>query len=163
MEQIPPLRVMIVEDEMLLAMQLAAQVGDAGHEVVGVASAVTEALDLAEKRKPDLAFVDIELADGPTGVDLVGRLVQASPTVVVFVTGNAKRIPSDFAGAAGVLAKPYTRVALREAIAFFSRAIGPGAPPPPPPGLTLSPNVRHTADGEIVVARDDATWRPEPS
>ena len=113
-----PLRILIVEDEILIALELESLLQDEGHEVVGIAVTSGEAASLGETLSPDLAFVDIHLVDGPTGVDAARRLAQAGRTTVLFMTANAKRIPDDFAGALGVIAKPYTERGVREALAY---------------------------------------------
>src|SRR5687768_12497785 len=94
------LRVMIVEDEALLALELESEVEAAGHEVVGQAASSHKAYELADRASPDFAFVDIQLLDGPTGIE-VGRFLSSKNVPFVFVSGNLKRIPEDFAGALG--------------------------------------------------------------
>ncbi len=113
-----PLRILIVEDEILIALELESLLQDLGHEVVGIAASSNEALALGQDLTPDLAFVDIHLADGPTGVDVARHLAAEHQVTVLFMTANAKRIPEDFAGAWGVIAKPYTERGVREALAY---------------------------------------------
>lgn len=115
-----PLRILIVEDELLIALELECLLQDAGHDVVGIAACSAEALDLSAKLAPDLAFVDIHLADGPTGVDVSRHLANEHDVTVLFMTANAKRIPEDFAGARGVIAKPYTDRGVKEALAYVT-------------------------------------------
>ena len=102
------LRILIVEDEILIALELESLLQDLGHDVVGIAASSEDAISLGEDLKPELAFVDIHLADGPTGVDVARELASEHQVTVLFMTANAKRIPEDFAGARGVIAKPYT-------------------------------------------------------
>ena len=113
-----PLRILIVEDEILIALELESLLQDLGHEVVGIAASSEDALALGRELKPDLAFVDIHLADGPTGVDVARHLATQHQVTVLFMTANAKRIPEDFAGAWGVIAKPYTERGVREALSY---------------------------------------------
>jgi DNA-binding response OmpR family regulator len=112
------LRILIVEDEFLIALELESLLQDAGHDVVGIAASSEEAKALGRDCKPDLAFVDIHLADGLTGVDVARSLSDEHNITVLFMTANAKRIPEDFAGARGVIAKPYTERGVREALAY---------------------------------------------
>lgn len=134
---ITPLRILIVEDERLIAMQLEDDIADAGHTVVGSAMSSAEAVQLARSEKPDLAFVDIHLADGPTGVDLARRI--SSPDhVVVFLTSNVKRIPDDFAGAAGVLNKPISTHILHQALRFIGGRMANDFSFTKPSSLTLA-------------------------
>ncbi len=113
-----PLRILVVEDEILIALELESLLQDLGHDVVGIAASSEDALALGRDLKPDLAFVDIHLADGPTGVDVARRLASEHEVTVLFMTANAKRIPEDFAGAWGVIAKPYTERGVREALTY---------------------------------------------
>lgn len=145
----PSLRILIVEDEAILAMSLKEDLVDAGHEVVGTAASFRQAVRLAEATRPDLALVDIHLSDGPTGAE-VGRAIAATGhAVVVFMTANVKRLPEDFAGAAGVIAKPYTSNGLESAVTFVRDALRGGALPPPPWSLRLAPHLESLADGRI--------------
>jgi CheY-like chemotaxis protein len=111
------LRILVVEDEILIALELESLLKDGGHTVVGIAASSREATDAGSQLKPDLAFVDIHLADGPTGVDVARRLRQLGATVL-FMTANAKRIPEDYAGALGVISKPYTERGVRQALDY---------------------------------------------
>ncbi len=114
----PSLRILIVEDEILIALELESLLQDAGHEVVGIAASSDEALALGADLGPDLAFVDIHLADGPTGVEAARRLSRESGITVLFMTANAKRIPDDFVEAHGVIAKPYTERGVLQALDY---------------------------------------------
>lgn len=138
-----PLRVLIVEDEVLVAMELAALVEELGHKVVGHALDSREALQLMEFAEADIALVDIHLQDGPTGV-LVGRkLVERCGAMVLFMTANQKRVPDDFAGAVGLLAKPYSLNGVQEALNYLRDcAAGDCAPCAAPQSLTLAPDFR---------------------
>ena len=113
-----PLRILIVEDEILIALELESLLQDLGHDVVGMAASSGQALSLGQELEPDLAFVDIHLADGPTGVDVARHLAAQHQVTVLFMTANTKRIPEDFAGAWGVIAKPYTERGVREALGY---------------------------------------------
>ncbi|MBU4239704.1 MAG: response regulator, partial [Alphaproteobacteria bacterium] len=61
-------RILIIEDEALVAMELRFVLEDLGHEVVGVATTAKGARDMAREIDVDLALVDIHLSDGPTGI-----------------------------------------------------------------------------------------------
>ncbi|MBM1171468.1 response regulator [Microvirga arabica] len=113
-----PLRILVVEDEILIALELESLLQDLGHDVVGIAASSADALSLGRELKPSLAFVDIHLSDGPTGIDVARQLSREHGVTVLFMTANAKRIPEDFAGAWGVIAKPYTERGVREALAY---------------------------------------------
>jgi len=116
----PNLRILVVEDEVLIALELECLLDDLGHTIVGIAGHSGDAIAMGRDLVPDLALVDIHLIDGPTGVE-VARALSADPrTTVVFMTANAKRIPDDFAGALGVIGKPYTERAVANALAYVA-------------------------------------------
>lgn len=139
-----PLRVLIVEDEVLIALELEDLLAEAGHVPVGIASTAAEAVRLGHDLKPDVALVDIHLGDGPTGIDVARSLGAADGTTVVFTTANGRRIPPDFAGAAGAIGKPYSERSVRSALTYFAdRRDGRiAASVPPPDGVVLSPRLR---------------------
>lgn len=66
MSQSPDLRVMIVEDQALLAMELELVLAESGCDVVGCAMDRAGAFAIAERERPDLALIDINLLDGMT-------------------------------------------------------------------------------------------------
>jgi CheY-like chemotaxis protein len=120
---------LVVEDEALLAMDIEAMIEDAGHSVVAEAASLFDVEALDTSLKPHLALVDIQLARGTSGLD-VSRLIRNrwSGTMIVFLTANPLKIPPDFAGAHGVIAKPFSRNGLMSALAFLEEAI---CNPPP--------------------------------
>ena len=131
----PPLAVLIVEDEALLAMDIEAMIEDVGHRVVGEAASLfdVEALDAA--LCPDLAFVDIQLAKGTSGLDVSSLIRTRWPrTFIVFVTANPKKLPPDYGGGHGVIPKPFSRNGLLSAMRYIEEGIC--TPPPVSPQPT---------------------------
>lgn len=133
------MKVMIVEDEMLLAMELESEVEMAGHEVSGTAMNRRQVGDLLQVYRPDFAFVDIHLQDGPTGIE-VGRDLASKGIPYVFVSGNIKKIPADFGGALGAIEKPYTMNGIKNALAYISAVIEGQQDLAPPASLILAAN-----------------------
>lgn len=125
----PPLGVLIVEDEALLAMDLEAMVEDTGHTVIGEAASLPDVADLTDTLHPAIAFVDIQLAKGTSGLDVARLIGERWPgTIIVFVTANPLKIPSDFGGAHGVIAKPFSRSGLMSAMHYIAESV---IDPPP--------------------------------
>ena len=147
-----PLRVLVVEDEILLQMQIEMFLEIEGHIVVGTALSSREAIGIAAGLEADLALVDIHLADGPTGVEVARFIAEQTGMAVVFMTANPKRIPEDFSGAIGVIAKPYTQEGLRLALDYIAMAVRDPPPPPAQPrSLMLAPSYtrRWTGSGTV--------------
>ncbi|WP_183749988.1 MULTISPECIES: response regulator [unclassified Rhizobium] len=134
------MKVMIVEDEMLLAMELETEVETAGHEVSGMAMNRRQVDDLLQAHRPDFAFVDIHLQDGQTGID-VGRALASKGIPYVFVSGNIKKIPADFAGALGAIEKPYTMNGMTNALAYISAILRGEEDVSPPASLVLAEDI----------------------
>lgn len=135
-----PLKVLIVEDEALLAMELELLVEEAGHSVAGWATTSAEARQLVDEVEADIAFVDVHLVDGPTGIDVAEYIARHERSMVVFLTANPKRLPENLAGAVGVISKPYTLNGLTAALRYLQEGVR--RPPPVsalPVGFTLSP------------------------
>ena len=138
-----PLQIIIVEDEALLVMDLEAMLTDEGHEVIGEAASLAEVEALEVPTSPNLAFVDMQLAQNSSGL-AVCRFIQARwPGIaVVFVTANPKLIPEDFSGAHGVIPKPFSRSGLLSAMRFIEEGL---IDPPPtasmPPSFIPSPKI----------------------
>jgi CheY-like chemotaxis protein len=135
-----PLDVLIVEDEVLLATELEFLVEEVGCHPVGLAMSSDEALAMASDLRPDLALVDVHLRDGPTGVEVARAIADDCGGVALFMTANVKRLPDDFAGACGVIGKPYSEHGVKTALSYLTICLRQGqAPGLPPVGLELAP------------------------
>lgn len=97
------MKVLVVEDEPIIALDLEKLVLDNGFEVVGCARTQAEAIALAPKA--DIALVDVQLADGPTGPSIARHLIERHGIEVIFMTGNPEMV-AGFNGAASVVSKP---------------------------------------------------------
>jgi DNA-binding response OmpR family regulator len=106
-------RIMIVEDEPLVAFDNEYMLKDAGYEVVATVDKVADALAVIEAEALDLVLTDISLAGEGDGTD-VARAAGAKAIPVLFVTGNCSE---DAKGLAlGCLAKPYSERVLLGAL-----------------------------------------------
>jgi DNA-binding response OmpR family regulator len=120
-------KVLIVEDEMLVAMNMAAVLEDAGHEAVGIAADTTTAYRYADHA--DVAFVDVNLRDGPTGPGIGARLAAEWGMRVIFITANPRQLGDGIPGTLGVMGKPCNEDDLLETLAYAAGAV------PPPSGF----------------------------
>lgn len=123
-------RILIVEDETLVALELGHILADLGHEVAGVAASSQSALTHARSGSVDLALVDIHLADGPTGIE-VGHQLAHQGISVLFVTGNPSMIRQGPTQVVGVLGKPTDERVIENAVAYaLARREGRSMSPP---------------------------------
>jgi CheY-like chemotaxis protein/DNA-directed RNA polymerase specialized sigma24 family protein len=86
MKRQAPSRVLVIEDEPVIAMDLIGTITASGHSVVGVARTRTEATQIAERIRPDVVIADIQLADASSGLDAVQDILRFGSLPVVFVT-----------------------------------------------------------------------------
>ncbi|MDI1325739.1 MAG: response regulator [Brevundimonas sp.] len=114
-------RILVIEDEALVAMELRFVLEDLGHEVVGTASDAHTARRLVQDTEVDLALVDIHLSDGPTGIDLGRELGQDLGVTVLFMTANPGMVRNGVAGTIGVLSKPTDERAVQTAVDYALR------------------------------------------
>jgi CheY-like chemotaxis protein len=122
------MRILIVEDEALVAMEIDSMVALAGHETIGLADDLDSTLARIAADRPDLALVDIQLAQGCSGIDVAAALMAAG-VPVMFATGNCTSIDRRDV-ALGCLAKPITDRALASTLAVVD-ALLKGDPLPP--------------------------------
>ncbi len=106
-------RIMVVEDEPLVAFDLEHALADDGYEVVATVDSLEDAARVIAAERLDLVITDIRLAGDGDGTD-VARAAARAEVPVLFVTGNcpeeARRL------AVGCLAKPYTARMLKAAL-----------------------------------------------
>jgi DNA-binding NarL/FixJ family response regulator len=127
-------RVLVVEDEPLVAFDNEHTLGEAGYEVVGTVDTVEAALELIEDGAPDIVLCDLGIAGNGDGMD-VARAAQAKGVKVLFVTGNCP-IEAQ-ALAVGCLAKPYGPRDIPDALAAIEAALGGKKPRRVPGSLSL--------------------------
>jgi CheY-like chemotaxis protein len=128
-------RILIVEDEYLVAADLEASLTDLGYVSVGIAQDMESALELAVAA-PDIALVDVHLRDGETGPKIAKRLIEDFGVKVLFVTANPRMV-ADTVGAIGVIGKPCRDNLVAAALDYALTADKSPSLPLPPVGLTL--------------------------
>lgn len=109
-------RVLIIEDEFLIALDVADTIENMGLKVVGLANARKHALSLAAHA--DIALVDVNLADGRTGPEIGRELAEQYGLTVVFMTGNPEDVADGIEGTLGVLTKPVMPEVVEKTISY---------------------------------------------
>jgi len=87
----PLLKVLIAEDDLMIADMLEEVITDAGFEVCGIARNVKEGLALALLHKPDLALLDLRLARGELGTQIAAGLDRSKGIGILYATGNSRQ------------------------------------------------------------------------
>jgi CheY-like chemotaxis protein/DNA-directed RNA polymerase specialized sigma24 family protein len=118
-------RVMIIEDEAIISMDISAIVREMGHDVTGIAATRTEAVELAARERPDLILADIQLADRSSGIDAVNDILKVFEDVpVIFITAFPERLlTGKRPEPAFLISKPYAEEQVRSAVSqamFFA-------------------------------------------
>jgi two-component system, response regulator PdtaR len=108
-------RILIVEDQPLIAMGLEDAVHGLGHVLVGIAACKVDALAWADET--DVALVDVFLLDGPTGPE-IGRILAQHGVSVLFMTGNPEELGDGITGTLGAISKPVLDAEAIEAIRY---------------------------------------------
>ena len=111
-------RILVIEDEALVAMELRFVLEDLGYEVIGTVADANSARRVIQETEVDLALVDIHLSDGPTGIELGRELAEDLGITVVFMTANPGMVRGGVASAIGVLSKPTDERAVQTAVEY---------------------------------------------
>jgi DNA-directed RNA polymerase specialized sigma24 family protein len=85
-------RVLIIEDEPVIAADIEALVRELGHEVLDVAATRREAVEAVARATPGLVLADIQLADGSSGIDAVKDILGMFDVPVIFITAFPERL-----------------------------------------------------------------------
>lgn len=110
-------RIMVIEDEPIVAMHIQQVVEDMGHSVCGIAATKDEAVALARDLAPELVLADINLADGSSGINAVQEILAELSTPVVFVTAFPERLLSgEHPEPTYLVSKPFDEQALLSTI-----------------------------------------------
>lgn len=102
------LKVLIAEDDLMIADMAEEILVDAGYEVCGIARTVAEGVALAVLHKPDLAVLDLRLAGGGLGTEIAARIGGPGPKLgILYASGNMGQLSLTASDGHACLAKPY--------------------------------------------------------
>ena len=121
-------RILIIEDEAVIAMDLSDLVTAAGHEVCATATTAASAVEAARRERPDLVLADIQLADGSSGIDAVRDILTSFDVPVIFITAFPDRLlTGERPEPTFLITKPYSPDMVRAAVsqALFFESTGP--------------------------------------
>ena len=119
--------VLIVEDEIFVASDIARILEDAGYRVAGIAADRKEALEAAPQAQ--IALVDVNLRDGSTGPQIALDLARDYGTKIVYVTANLAQITPRADTAIGFIRKPFSDDAILNAVQHAAGAMEAGFSP----------------------------------
>jgi len=118
LQRVAAVRVLVIEDEAVIALDVADIVRNAGHQVVGIAATEKTAVELAKQHSPHLVLADIQLRGSDSGIAAVNQIMRSMTVPVIFVTGYPERLlTGKQVEPAFVISKPFDPDLLRAAIA----------------------------------------------
>ena len=126
------MKILIIDDEALVAMSLEFLLKLDGHEIIGIADDTASAISLADEWSPELAFVDIRLARGASGFDAAAALSERG-ILCFFLTGNVPAKPRPDL-AVGCIEKPYSEEVIQAAVRIAQARLAGGEPAKDIPG-----------------------------
>jgi DNA-binding response OmpR family regulator len=137
------LKVLIAEDELMIADLLEETLIMSGYEVCGIARTVDEAVALAKLHKPDLAVLDVRLAQGDRGPEIARQLSGRGTLGILYATGeDARHSTLTLADGSASIAKPYRVEDVVDALVIVREIMTRGtATPPFPLGFRLLPEL----------------------
>jgi DNA-directed RNA polymerase specialized sigma24 family protein/CheY-like chemotaxis protein len=110
-------RVLIIEDETIIALDLENLVYELGHHVTGIATTRDDAIRMAREQRPELVLADIKLADGSSGIDAVTAILKDFDIPVVFITAYPEQLlTGQRPEPTYLIAKPFSRDTVRATI-----------------------------------------------
>jgi len=131
-------KVLIAEDELIIADMIADVLAGNGYDICGIARSVMEAVELGEADRPDLAVVDLHLADGSLGTAIAHRLRRQGTIGVLYMTGGGNDIALTRDDGEACLRKPFALRNLVAALRIVEQIVnGTDAVPPFPSGFEL--------------------------
>jgi two-component system, response regulator PdtaR len=110
------LKILIVDDDFMVADCLEETLTDAGYEVCGIAGTVEDAIALGDAHQPDLGVIDLRLACGRFGTEVAAVLRRRHKFGVLYATGNPDHLTLREAEGEGYIGKPYTSEAILAAL-----------------------------------------------
>lgn len=127
---------MIVEDEVLVAMALRDELESAGFDVLDLTDRHQEAVAVARESAPDLALVNIQLRGRDDGIALAEHL-KALDIPVLLISGQVSRAQSAKTVAIGSMPKPYSALEMVAAVIYLLAHLRGDESPVPPAGLEV--------------------------
>ncbi|MXP65018.1 response regulator [Roseomonas sp. M0104] len=143
------MKILIVEDEALIAALVVEHLEEAGHAIIGPAATAGEALDLCREDIPELAILDINLQDGSSGIEVARELFARWGLVAIFASGEvlAARQAQDVA--LGYLPKPYEMAALLQSVEAVEAMRAGSVPRQVPLGFEAFPHLQASWAGRL--------------
>jgi len=126
-------KILIVEDDFMIADMVEEILVANGYEVCGFAATVSEGVALCRLHNPDLAIVDLRLADGELGTKMAAQLVPLGKLGILYATGNRSQVALTAADGHACINKPYSAEDLLRGLQLVTQIVATGTAVPPFP------------------------------
>jgi DNA-binding response OmpR family regulator len=121
------LKVLIVEDDLVIAELVETLLTAEGYRISGIARTVAEAVALCSRYRPDYAIVDLRLADGGIGTEIIGQIGGVTGVGVMYASDTQGGIPLTAADGIAFLSKPYSPADLLSGLAIVVDIVTKGS------------------------------------
>ncbi|WP_026934783.1 LytR/AlgR family response regulator transcription factor [Christiangramia echinicola] len=141
------IKILIVEDEMIIAANISLQLNELGHEVTGIVPRGEEALMHIKSETPDILLLDINLKGSLNGIETALEMQKTHDIPVIYLTANADDVHFNKAKEThpyGFIAKPFKKLDLQRAIELTISQIG----------IKNDPNPKAHSNNETLVLSD---------
>ena len=156
------IKILIVEDESLVAMDMADTLARLGYQVLPTAYSYDEAMTILEEHRPDLVVMDIDLGSGKSGIDLAQIIRERYKIPFVFITSHSDRATVGRAASTqpnGYLVKPYTSEDLFASVEVAIANYGSRKATDTKDNITVSENIFVKTDTHFVKVKvTDILW-----
>lgn len=112
-------QILIVEDEIIVAMSIKKKLQNWGYTVSGLVDSWEDAAEILEKKPPDLVLLDIFIKGNIDGIELGRQIVDVMKIPVIFITAHSNKTTlerADQISHSGYIVKPYNDDELKETI-----------------------------------------------
>ena len=135
------LKVLIAENDLMIADMVEEMLVAGGYEVCGIARTIAEAIALGQRHEPDLAIIDLRLDDDELGTEIAAQLGTLGKLGVLYATGNMSHVMLTGADGHACLGKPYRAADLLRSLTIVTEIVATGtASPPFPRGFQVLPS-----------------------
>ena len=133
-------KVLIAEDDLMIADMAGEFLSASGYEVCGIARTVCEAVALSNAHQPDLALIDLRLARGDIGTEIVRQLPAGERPGILYASGNASQFALTKNDGEASISKPYSAEDLVRSLEIVAEILATGiASMPFPRGFRVLP------------------------
>jgi DNA-binding response OmpR family regulator len=153
-------KVLIAEDDLLIADMVEEMLVGGGYDVCGIARTVDEAVELGKRHKPDLAILDIRLAEEGLGTDIPAQLKDGGRMGILYVSGAPGGMSLTNARGHALITKPVLPHDLLRAVELVEQIVRTGeALRPFPPRFYPLNKLSAATDGTPAQTKHESTGR----